>query len=68
MEGGSEVGAVDGGVSRGLRVVDVFAFAAVEFYGFGVGVVGEAHGEETVASAHYSRTFAEVAFLVFFQL
>ena len=33
VEGGAEVGAVDGGVTRGLGVVEVFAAAAVEFYG-----------------------------------
>ncbi len=46
MEGGSEIGAVDGGVPGGFRVVEVFAFGTVELYGFYVWVVGEAGWEE----------------------
>lgn len=68
VERGAEVGAVDGGVARGLGVVEVFAFGAVELYAFLVRDVGEAHGEEGVVLAHYAGAFAEVAFFVFFEL
>ena len=68
VERGAEVGAVDGGVARGLRVVHVFAFGAVEFYRFDVGVVGLPHGEEGVAVAGDAGTFAEVGFFVFLEL
>ena len=65
---GAEIGAVDGGVPRGLGVVDVFAFAAVELYGLDGGEVGEAGGEERVRGAGDAGAFAEVGFLVFFEL
>lgn len=48
VERRAEVGTVDGGVPLRLGVVDVFAARAVEFDGFDVGYVGEAHGEERV--------------------
>lgn len=68
MEGGAEVGAVDGSVSRGFRVVNVFAPRAVEFYGTQGRQVGLAHGEERVGCAVDPGTFAEVAFLEFVEL
>jgi hypothetical protein len=40
VETAAEVGAVDASVARGFRVVDVFAFRAVEFHGPEGGVVG----------------------------
>jgi hypothetical protein len=40
VETAAEVGAVDTSVPGGFRVVDVFAFRAVEFYGAKGGVVG----------------------------
>lgn len=68
LEGGAEVGAVDGGVAGGFRVVEVFTFGAVELDGLDVGVVRHAHGEERVVFAHDARTLAEIALLVFLQL
>lgn len=68
MEGGAEVGSVDGGVAGGFGVVDVFAFGAVEFHGFDAGEVGEAHWEEGVVLTHDAGTFSEVGFLVFVEL
>lgn len=68
MEGSAEVSAVDGGVARGFWIVDVFAFGAVEFCGFGCGDVGETHWEERVRATCYARAFAKVAFLVFLEL
>lgn len=68
VEGGAEVGTVDGGVAGGFGVVDVFAFGAVELDGALVGEVGLAHGEERMAFAHDARTLAKVAFLVLVKL
>ena len=68
VEGGAEVGAVDGGVARGLWVVDVLTFGAVHLHGFLVGDIGLAHGEEWVGVADYAGTFAEVGFFVFVKL
>lgn len=68
LEGGAEVGAVDGGVSGGFRVVEVLALGAVEFDELGVGGIGHAGGEEMVCFAVDAGAFAEVAFLVFLEL
>ena len=68
VEGGAEVGAVDAVVAGGLRVVDVLAFGAVEFYVGGVGDVVLAHGEQVLGFADYARAFAEDALFVFFHL
>lgn len=46
MKGGTEVSAVDDGVTRGLWVVEVFAAGAVELHGRGVCDVVLAHGEK----------------------
>ncbi len=67
-EGGAEVGAVDVGVPRRLRVVEVLAFGAVELDGLDVRVVGHAGREERGGAAEDPRAFAEVGFFVFFQL
>lgn len=68
VEGGAEVGTVDGGVAGGFGVVDVFAFGAVEFDGALVGEVGLAHGQEGMAFTQDARTLAKVAFLVLVKL
>lgn len=68
MEGGAEEGAIDGGVARRFRVVDVLASGAVEFHGLVVGDVGESHGEERVRMAHYAGTLAKVTLFVFLEL
>lgn len=67
-EGGAEVGAVDVGVPRRFRVVEVLAFGAVELDGLDVRVVRHAGREERRGAAEDPRAFAEVGFLVFFQL
>lgn len=68
LEGGAEVGAIDDGVAGRFRVVEVFAFGAVELDGLDVGEVGHAGWEEQVGVAHDAGTFAKVAFFVFFEL
>lgn len=47
-ERGAKVGAVDGGVPRGLGVVEVFALGAVKLYRLDGGEVGETGREERV--------------------
>ena len=64
VERRAEVGTVDGCVSRGLRVVEIFAFRAVEFDCLLTGVVGLAHWQEWLRVAEDTGTFAEVGFLV----
>lgn len=68
VEGGAEIGTVDGGVAGGLGVVDVFAFGAVEFDGAHIGEVGLAHGQKGVAFTQDTRTLAKVALLVLVKL
>lgn len=68
MEGGAEIGAVDGGVAGRFRVIKIFAFATVQLYGLNIRKVGEAGGEERVGEAGNARAFAEVRFFVFFEL
>ena len=68
VEGRAEVGAVDGGVAGCLGVVDVLAFGAVHLYGFLVGEVGLAHGQEGVGVAEDAGAFAEIGFFVFVEL
>lgn len=68
VERGAKVGAVDGGVARGFRVVEVLAAGAVELDGLEVGDVGEAHGEEGVGVAVDARAFAEFGLFVLVEL
>lgn len=68
LEGGAEVGAVDVGVAGGLWVVEVFAFAAVEFHGLDVWEVGHAGWEKRVGTADHTGAFAKIAFFIFFEL
>lgn len=68
MEGGAEVGTVDGGVPRGFRIVDVFALGAVHLDGLLVGDIGLAHREERMRVADDAGAFAEVGFFVFVKL
>lgn len=68
LEGGAEVGAVDGGVAAGFRVVEIFAAAAVEFHRLHVGEIGHAGWEERLRFAEHAGAFAEVGFFVFFEL
>jgi hypothetical protein len=60
VERGAKVSAIDAGVARRLRIVDVFAAPAVELDGGRVGHVGLAHGEEGLRVAHDARAFAKV--------
>lgn len=68
LERGAKVSAIDSGVSGRFWVVEVFAFAAVEFDGLDVGEVGHAGWEERVVLAHNAGTFAKVAFFIFLKL
>jgi hypothetical protein len=68
VEGGAEVGAVDDGVARRFRVVQVFAARTVEFHGRSVGHVGLAHWEEGLGVAHYAGAFPEVGLFELFEL
>lgn len=68
LESGAEIGAVDVGVAGGFGVVDVFAFAAVEFHGLDAGDVGHSRGEERLGVAVDAGAFAEFGFFVFFDL
>lgn len=60
MEGGTKVGAINDGMTRRLRVVEVFASSAVKLYGRGVGDVGLPHWEERLRLAHYTGAFSKV--------
>lgn len=68
MEGGVEVGVVDGGVVGGFGVVGVFVVGVVEFDGFEVGYIGEVYGEEGVGVIYDVRVFFEFGFFVFVEL
>ncbi len=68
LERGAKVGAVDGRMPRGFRIIEVFAFAAVEFDGLDVGEVGHAGRKEGMVLAHNAGAFAKVAFLIFLKL
>jgi len=61
VEGGAEVGAVDGVVARGFRVVDVLTARAVELHVGHVGHVVLAHGQQVLGFADDARAFAEDA-------
>lgn len=67
-EGSAEVGAINVGVAGRFRVVEIFAFRAVEFDGLDVWVVGHACGKEGGGAAEEAGTFAEIGFFVFFEL
>lgn len=68
VEGGAEVGTVDGGVTRRLWVVEVLAAGAVEFDWFEVGDIGEAHGEEGMGVAVDARAFSKLGLFVLVEL
>lgn len=68
VEGGAEVGAVDGGMARGFGVVEVLAAGAVELDGLEVGDVGETHGEQGVRVTVDAGTFAKLGLLVLVEL
>ena len=55
-------------MAGGFGIIEIFAFAAVELNGLDIGEVGEASGEEWVRKAGDTGAFAEVGFLVLFQL
>ena len=68
VERGAEVGAIDGGVSGRLRVVDVLTLGAVHLDRLLVREIGLAHREQGVGVADDAGAFAEVGFLVFVEL
>jgi hypothetical protein len=68
VEGGTKIGTVDGGVAGGFRVVNVFTLRAVQLDSALVGDVGLAHGQQSMAIAHHTRTLAKVALLVLLKL
>lgn len=68
VEGGAEVGAIDGGVARGFGVVEILAAGAVELDGLEVGDIGEAHGEQGVRVAVDARAFTKFRLLVLVEL
>lgn len=68
MKRGAKVSAINGGVSGRFWVIEVFAFAAIEFDGLDVGEVGHAGWEERVVLAHNAGTFAKIAFFIFLKL
>jgi hypothetical protein len=68
VERSTKVGTVNGGVAGRFGVVKIFTFGAVQFDSLDIRIVGLAHRKERVCLAHYSGTFAEVAFLVFLKL
>lgn len=68
VEGGAEVGAVDGGMARGFGVVEVLAAGAVELDGLEVGDVGETHREQGVRVTVDAGTFAKLGLLVLVEL
>ena len=68
LKTGAKICAVDGGVPGGFRVVDVFAFGAVEFDGLDPGGVGQGGGKQGVGGAVEAGATAEIEFFVFFEL
>lgn len=68
VEGGAEVGTVDGGVARRLWVVEVLAAGAVELDWFEVGDIGETHGEEGMGVAVDARAFSKLGLFVLVEL
>lgn len=68
VEGGAEVGTVDGSVARRLWVVEILAAGAVELDGFEVGDIGEAHGEEGMGVAVDARAFPKLGLLILVEL
>lgn len=68
VERSSKVGSVNGGVARGLRVVDILALGAIQLDRVDVGQVGQAHGEKRLLLAQDTGTLAKVALLVLIQL
>ena len=55
-------------MAGGFRVVDVFAFGAVELDSAHVWKVMLTHGQEGMSIAKHARTFAKVAFLILVKL
>ena len=68
MEGRPEVSAIDRVMPRGLRVVNVLTFGAVEFYVGGAGNVVLAAWEEMLRFTDHSRAFTEDSLFVLFHL
>lgn len=68
MERGAEICAVDRVVPRRFRVVNVFAFGAVESHVAGVGHVVLAHGQQVLRLADDARALAEDALLELVEL
>lgn len=68
VEGGAEVGTVDGGVTGGLWVVEILAAGAVELDWFEVGDIGEAHGKEGMGVAVDARAFSKLGLFVLVEL
>lgn len=67
-ERGSEVGSVDGAVTRGFGGVEVFAATAVELDGFFVGDIGQSDGQEGLGGAEDPRAASEIGAFVFIEL
>lgn len=55
-------------MAGGFRVVDVFAFRAVELDSAHIWEVMLAHGQEGMSVAKHTGTFAKVAFLILVKL
>lgn len=55
-------------MAGGFRIVNVFAFGAVELDSAHVWEVMLAHGQERMSIAKHAGTFAKVAFLIFVKL
>jgi hypothetical protein len=68
MERRTKVGAVNRGVTRRLRIVDILALGAVESDSALVGNIVQAHREEVLTLAQNAGAFAEVAIFVLFSL
>lgn len=55
-------------MSTAFRVVQIFAFTAIEFHALDMREIGEAGGEQWVRGAGDAGTFAEVEAFVFLEL
>ncbi|KAG6867254.1 hypothetical protein C0993_005176, partial [Termitomyces sp. T159_Od127] len=62
-KGSAEEGTVDGAVAGGFGRVEVFATPAIKLYGFFVSNICQAHREERLELAEYTRASTEVGTL-----
>ena len=68
MERGAKIGTINRRMPRGLRVVDIFAFRAIELDELHPRYIGKTCGDEMCCGAVDARAFAEFTLFVFVDL